>query len=110
LAFIAGGLPVSRFGLGRNPLRAVLAGNAAIWAVSSVFALRSSIVLVTVGMVVWLALIQVLEAGEQTILQRAIPFEKQGGYSGSPNWSRTVPRRSRRFSSRRSPKSCSCRS
>jgi DHA3 family multidrug efflux protein-like MFS transporter len=55
LAFIAGGLAVSRYGLGPNPLRLVLAGNLVNWVVCSVFAVRSSIVLLTIGMVVWLA-------------------------------------------------------
>jgi MFS transporter, DHA3 family, multidrug efflux protein len=47
-----------------------------------VFAIQSSIVLLTVGMIVWLALIPVIEAGEQTVLQRAIPFERQGRVFG----------------------------
>ena len=82
LAFIAGGLAVARFGLGRNPLRVVIAGNLVNWTVCSVFALRPSIVLVAVGMIVWLALIPVIEAGEQTIPQRSIPFERQGRVFG----------------------------
>jgi DHA3 family multidrug efflux protein-like MFS transporter len=82
LAFIAGGLAVARFGLGSSPVRVVLAGNLVNWTVCSVFALRSSIVLVAVGMIVWLALIPVIEAGEQTILQRSIPYERQGRVFG----------------------------
>ena len=82
LAFIAGGLVVARFGLGSNPVRIVLAGNLVNWTVCSVFTLRSSIVLVAVGMTVWLALIPVIEAAEQTILQRSIPFERQGRVFG----------------------------
>ena len=82
LAFIGGGVYVARNGLGPRPLRIVLAGNLVNWAVCSVFAVRSSIVFVTVGMVVWLALIPVIEAAEQTILQRAIPFERQGRVFG----------------------------
>ena len=82
LAFIAGGLAVSRFGLGSSPVRLVLAGNLVNWAVCSVFAVRSSIVLLTVGMVVWLSLIPVIEAAEQTTLQRSIPYERQGRVFG----------------------------
>ena len=82
LAFIAGGVVVARRGLGENPLRLVLLANLVNWAICSVFALRSSIVLLTIGMVVWLALIPVIEAGEQTVLQRAIPFERQGRVFG----------------------------
>ena len=44
--------------------------------------LRSSIVLLSVGMFVWLLLIPVIEAAEQTVLQRSIPFERQGRVFG----------------------------
>lgn len=82
LAFIAGGLAVARFGLGSQPLRIVLAGNLVNWAVCATFALRSSIVMLVIGMVVWLALIPAIEAAEQTVLQRSIPFERQGRVFG----------------------------
>jgi len=82
LAFIAGGLAVARFGLGPNPLRVVIIGNLVNWVVCSLFALRSSIVMLTIGMIVWLALIPVIEAAEQTVLQRSIPFERQGRVFG----------------------------
>ena len=82
LAFIAGGMAVARYGLGPVPLRAILAANLVNWTICSVFAVRSSIVLLAVGMVVWLSLIPVIEAAEQTILQRAIPYERQGRVFG----------------------------
>jgi DHA3 family multidrug efflux protein-like MFS transporter len=82
LMFIAGGLVVARRGLGRSPLRVLLAGNLVNWTVCSVFALRSSIVLLVIGMCVWLALIPAIEAAEQTILQRAIPYDRQGRVFG----------------------------
>ena len=46
------------------------------------FPVRSSIVLLTIGMVVWLFLVPIIEAAEQTILQRSIPFERQGRVFG----------------------------
>jgi DHA3 family multidrug efflux protein-like MFS transporter len=82
LAFIAGGVAVARFGLGRNALRVILLCNLANWTVCSVFALRSSIVMLTIGMIVWLGLIPAIEAAEQTVLQRSIPFERQGRVFG----------------------------
>ena len=81
-AFIAGGLVVARRGLGSNPVRLVLAGNLMNWAMCSVFAVRSSIVMLTIGMIVWLALIPMIEAAEQTVLQRSIPYERQGRVFG----------------------------
>ena len=82
LAFIAGGIVVARRGLGRNPLRLIVTANLVNWSICSIFALRSSIVMLTVGMMVWLALIPVIEASEQTVLQRSIPFERQGRVFG----------------------------
>ena len=82
LAFIAGGVWVSRRGLGPNPLRVVLAGNLVNWAVCVIFPIRSSIVMLTIGMIVWLLLVPVIEAAEQTILQRSIPYERQGRVFG----------------------------
>jgi DHA3 family multidrug efflux protein-like MFS transporter len=82
MAFIVGGLWVARHGLGAMPLRLILMGNLVNWSVCSVFALRSSIVPLVIGMFVWLALIPVIEAAEQTVLQRSIPFERQGRVFG----------------------------
>lgn len=82
LSFIAGGLAVAKFGLGSSPLRLVLLGNAVNWTVCILFPLRNSIVPLVVGMIVWLALVPVIEAAEQTVLQRSIPFERQGRVFG----------------------------
>ena len=82
LAMIAGGIVVSRRGLGPNPLRVVFAGNLVNWLICSVFAVRSSIVLLTIGMLVWLALMPAIEAAEQTVLQRTIPYQRQGRVFG----------------------------
>ncbi len=89
----------------------MLVGNLVNWAVCSVFALQSSIVMLTIGMVVWLALIPVIEAAEQTVLQRSIPFERQGRVFGFAQLVENARRpRSRPSSWRRSPRRCSCRS
>ncbi|HYD10039.1 MAG TPA: MFS transporter [Acidimicrobiales bacterium] len=79
---IGGGMLVAKFGLGKVPLKAVLIGNLVNWAVCSVFAIQSSIVLLAVGMCVWLGLMPMIEAAEQTVLQRAIPYERQGRVFG----------------------------
>jgi DHA3 family multidrug efflux protein-like MFS transporter len=82
LAFIGGGLAVARYGLGRNHVRLIVVANLVNWTVCSLFAVRSSIVLLAVGMVVWLSLMPVIEAAEQTVLQQSIPFERQGRVFG----------------------------
>jgi DHA3 family multidrug efflux protein-like MFS transporter len=80
--FIVGGLIVARRGLGANPLRTLLVVNVVMWAVSSVFTLRSWILLLAVGMFVWLCLVPFAEAAEQTVLQKVVPFERQGRVFG----------------------------
>jgi DHA3 family multidrug efflux protein-like MFS transporter len=82
VAFIIGGLIVAKAGLGAVPVRVVLLGNLANWIVCSTFTLRSSIVLLTIGTFIWLLLIPVIEAAEQTVLQKSIPFERQGRVFG----------------------------
>ena len=82
LAFIAGGLVVAKVGLGSKPLRVILIGNIVNWTSCVLFPLWDSIVPVVIGMTVWLALIPAVEAAEQTVLQRAIPFERQGRVFG----------------------------
>jgi MFS transporter, DHA3 family, multidrug efflux protein len=80
--FIIGGLVISKRGLGRNPLRALLLTNVALWAICSVFAVQSSIVLLAVGMFLYLCLVPFAEASEQTVLQKVVPFERQGRVIG----------------------------
>lgn len=82
MAFIVGGLVVAKVGLGSRPARVILACNLLNWIVCATFTLRSSIVLLVIGMLVWLTLIPVIEAAEQTVLQRSIPLERQGRVFG----------------------------
>jgi DHA3 family multidrug efflux protein-like MFS transporter len=79
---IIGGVVVSRRGLGRNPLRAMLLANVVIWSICSVFTMRSSIMLLAVGMFLFLLVMPVTEAAEQTVLQKVVPFERQGRVFG----------------------------
>jgi DHA3 family multidrug efflux protein-like MFS transporter len=82
LAFIAGGIVVAKVGLGRSPLRVILVGNLVNWTTCVLFPVWDSIIPLVLGMTVWLALIPAIEAAEQTVLQRAIPFERQGRVFG----------------------------
>jgi DHA3 family multidrug efflux protein-like MFS transporter len=80
--FIIGGLLISKRGLGSNPLRTLLLANLVLWGVCSVFALRSSIVLLAVGFFIYLCVVPYAEASEQTVLQKVVPFERQGRVFG----------------------------
>ena len=82
LGFIVGGLVVARRGLGKNPLRTLFLTNIILWTICIFFTIQASIVLLAVGFFVYLCLIPVVEAAEQTILQKVIPPERQGRVFG----------------------------
>ena len=80
--FIVGGLMVARTGLGSKPLRLLLLVNVVLWSVTALFPLQASIVMLVIGMAVYMALVPYAEAAEQTILQRVVPYERQGRVFG----------------------------
>jgi DHA3 family multidrug efflux protein-like MFS transporter len=80
--FIAGGLYVARRGLGSRPMRVILIVNFVNWTICSLFTLQSSIVTLAIGMLIWMTLMPLVEAAEQTVLQQVVPFEKQGRVFG----------------------------
>lgn len=82
LGFIIGGLAVARVGLGKNPMKTLFMTNGVMWAITLLFPLQASIVPLAIGMFIYLTLIPVVEASEQTILQKAIPAERQGRVFG----------------------------
>lgn len=82
VGFIIGGLIVSKTGLGPNPLRIIMLGNLANWTMCMIFTAQASIILLAVGMMAWMTMMPVIEAAEQTVLQRAVPFESQGRVFG----------------------------
>ena len=82
LGFIVGGLIVAKKGLGKQPLRTLFISNIVMWTICIFFTIQASIVLLAVGLFVYLCLIPVVEATEQTILQKVIPPERQGRVFG----------------------------
>ncbi|MBE1491724.1 MFS transporter [Plantactinospora soyae] len=80
--FIVGGLLIARTGLSRNPVRLLLLINVVLWTVTMLFPLRASIILLAVGMYAYMLLVPYAEAAEQTILQKVVPYERQGRVFG----------------------------
>jgi MFS transporter, DHA3 family, multidrug efflux protein len=80
--FILGGLAVAKTGLSKNPVRLLLLVNIVLWSVTCLFPLHSSVILLTAGMAVYMLVMPYAEAAEQTILQRVVPFERQGRVFG----------------------------
>jgi len=82
MGFIVGGGAVAKWGLGSRPLRSLLLANIAMWVIGLTFTLRESIWPLAIGIFCYMVLIPVAEASEQTVLQRVVPFEKQGRVFG----------------------------
>lgn len=82
IAFILGGVLVSKVGLGGNPVRTLLVINLAVAVIGVLFTLREWWWLFALGMLVFMALMPAAEAAEQTILQRVVPFRQQGRVFG----------------------------
>jgi DHA3 family multidrug efflux protein-like MFS transporter len=80
--FIVGGLLVAKTGLSSNPVRIILLGNLVLWAITLLFPVRSSIVLMTIGLYAYMLLVPYIEAAEQTVLQKVVPYERQGRVFG----------------------------
>jgi DHA3 family multidrug efflux protein-like MFS transporter len=80
--FIVGGLMVARTGLGSKPLRLLLLINLVLWSVTALFPLQASILMLVIGMAIYMILVPYAEAAEQTILQRVVPYERQGRVFG----------------------------
>lgn len=82
LVMIAAGLLIARTGLSSNPVRLILLVNLALWSTTIIFPLQPSVVWLVSGLVVYMMLVPYAEAAEQTVLQRVVPYERQGRVFG----------------------------
>jgi len=80
--FIVGGLVIAKFGLGKNPIRTMLLVVIAMGVLGALFTIRDWWWLYAVGIWVYMALVPAVEAAEQTVVQKLVPFERQGRVFG----------------------------
>ncbi|WP_217181147.1 MFS transporter [Streptomyces sp. AC495_CC817] len=80
--FLIGGGLVAKFGLGPKPMRTLLLIVIAMGLLGAVFMLREWWPLYVVGMWLYMALVPPAEAAEQTIIQKVVPFTRQGRVFG----------------------------
>ena len=80
--FIVGGLLIAKFGLGKNPVRTMLVLVIVLGALGAVFTIRDWPWLFLVGIWLFMVLMPAVEAAEQTVIQRVVPYEKQGRVFG----------------------------
>jgi len=82
IGFIAGGLAVAKFGLGKKPLRTLLYVNIITSLVGMLFTIREFAWVYVVGIFFYMCFMPVAQAAEQVILQRIVPLAKQGRVFG----------------------------
>jgi len=80
--FIAGSSLIAKFGVGKNPVKTILLINLICWTVCIFFVIQPSIWLMAAGMLVWMTFMPFIEASEHTIIQKVVPFERQGRVFG----------------------------
>lgn len=82
LGYIAGGLIIGKFGLGKNPVKTLLLTLVAMSVLGSMMAIREFWPLFIICIFLYMCIVPIVEAAEQTIIQRVIPFKKQGRVFG----------------------------
>lgn len=82
LGFIFGSSYIAKYGLGETPLRTLLLINTITWTTCIFFTIQPSVILLGIGMLIWMSLVPFIEATEHTIVQRIVPYEKQGRVFG----------------------------
>lgn len=80
--FIIGGLLIAKFGLGKNPLRTLLLAVVVMGALGALFTIREVWWLYVAGIWLYMVLIPAVEAAEQSVIQRVVPYQRQGRVFG----------------------------
>jgi len=80
--FIIGGLLVAKLGLGRNPIRTMLLLVMVTGLLGAFFTIRDWWWLYVVGIWLYMLIIPAIEAAEQTVIQKVVPFKTQGRVFG----------------------------
>lgn len=80
--FIVGGLLIAKFGLGRNPIRTMLLLVIVMGVLGALFTIRDWWWLYAAGIWLYMTLIPAVEAAEQTVIQKVVPFHTQGRVFG----------------------------
>lgn len=80
--FIFGGILITKKGLGKNPVKTLFQINIILWSVCILFAVQPNGYLLAAGMLVYMSLVPFVEATEQTVIQKVVPYERQGRVFG----------------------------
>lgn len=81
-AFILGGILITKWGVGKNPVATMFRINILLWTIYIFFTIQPWIWLLMVGMFLWLIFMPFVEATEQTIFQKVVPKDRLGRVFG----------------------------
>ena len=80
--FLIGGGLVAKFGLGKRPVRTMLLVVAGMGVLGAVFMVREWWPLFVAGMWLYMMMVPPVEAAEQTVIQKVVPYARQGRVFG----------------------------
>ena len=80
--FVVGGILVAKFGLGKKPIKTLLGAVIIMGLVGAFFTIREWAWLYVAGIWIYMSLVPVIESAEQTIIQRVVPYKRQGRVFG----------------------------
>lgn len=80
--FIVGGMVIAKKGLGKNPMKTLLYVVVGMGLLGALFTIREWWWLYVAGIYLYMCLIPVVEAAEQTVIQKVVPFKRQGRVFG----------------------------
>ena len=89
-AFVIGGMIITKYGLGKNPVKTFFLCNIITWIAAGSVGLQQSIWLMIFCSIFYMTTAPIIEACEQTILQKIIPLDRQGSVFGFANSIRSV--------------------
>ena len=82
MGFVVGGMVIAKKGLGVNPMRTLLFAAVFMGLLGALFTIREFWWLYAAGIFIYMCLIPVIEAAEQTVIQRVVPYKRQGRVFG----------------------------
>lgn len=80
--FVIGGLVIAKFGLGKKPIKTLLIAVIIMGLIGAFFTIREWAWLYIAGIWLYMTLIPIIESAEQTVIQRVVPYQKQGRVFG----------------------------
>lgn len=80
--FVVGGALVAKFGLGKNPIKTLLYVVILMGIVGALFTIREWWWVFVVGVWLYMVIVPIAEAAEQTVIQRVVPYARQGRVFG----------------------------